>query len=188
MEEQGNRWGRLTQEDSRVGRVGGHRWAANRTAASSGHLRGNGDGRRRFRPSLLDSFIKADVGGEGEHRGITGTHGAASNGGTGRPTVASVSGAGRSEAEGGRGRGRAAGERGRHGGWGLIPMSSVGRRRSSLRGSTASIVTGSCLPTEEDDEERRWAGPGWATICCAARQKREGEERTWAGFGQERKK
>jgi hypothetical protein len=162
MEKQGKQGGRLTQEDSRVGRVGGHRWAANRTAASSGHLRGNGDGRRRFRPSLLDSFIKADVGGEGEHRGITGTHGAASNGGIGRPAVASVSGAGRSEAEGGRGRERAAGERGRHGGWGLIPWRSFGGGGGHLLvGSTASALPGSCLLTgEEDDQEVGWAAAG----------------------------
>jgi hypothetical protein len=45
-------------------------------------LRGRRSRGGQFRLSLLDSFVKADVGGEGKHQGITGKHGAASNGGS----------------------------------------------------------------------------------------------------------
>jgi hypothetical protein len=43
-----------------------------------------------------------------------------------------------------------------------------------LARSTAGALPGSCLPTEEDDEDRSWAGPCWAVICCTqAAGKRE---------------
>jgi hypothetical protein len=78
------------------------------------------------------------------------------------------------------------GEAGRQGG--SYPLGRQRRRRGSPRHRATVGSPRSCLPTkEEDDRRHKWAGPG-AAICCSARRMRERGERTWAGFGQERKR
>jgi hypothetical protein len=73
------------------------------------------------------------------------------------PSAVVVPGRARREEDGERAKeGNSEGEQ--EGFVGSYPLVGVGRRRSSLRGSTASIVTGSCLPTEEDNDGRCWAG------------------------------
>jgi hypothetical protein len=90
-------------------------------AASSGHLRGNSDGRRRFRPPRVDSFDVEEEGGTAELRVCSSTRGeAASSGARRRPWRRS-----RARVREGRGEGVSQGEGRKAGASGRLQVASL---------------------------------------------------------------
>jgi hypothetical protein len=140
--------------------------------ASGGSCRRRIGRRRRFMAPCVDSTCGEEEGVGAEHLGATVELGEGSHGGRhgGLGFGARREKTGKEEDDRERGDEE---ERGRPGV--LSPHPGHRRRRSSPRaGSTARASPGSCLPTEEDDEDRNWAGPCWAVICCTqAAEKRE---------------